>query len=111
MFDPDKKRDIGGIQLPERLSKKDARKRVIERARMEIDMLRKKHQVNTLTPYQYRISEVLDIFVTNKKYHDIRNNRRGTYRDLSQFVEEFFRLNPLRDDMRRPSVSPKLKRI
>jgi hypothetical protein len=42
-----------------------------------------------LTPYQIRIEEALDVWVKNRKYHDIRNNRRGRYNNLLPFVRKF----------------------
>lgn len=43
-----------------------------------------------ITPYQIRIEEVLDIWPSNKNYHDIQTNERGRYRRLIPFVRDFF---------------------
>jgi hypothetical protein len=39
--------------------------------------------------YQYRINGKLDIFPTNRNYHDIKNNERGGYKNLVGFVNSF----------------------
>lgn len=39
--------------------------------------------------YQYRINGKLDIFPTNRNYHDIKNNKRGGYKNLVGFVKNF----------------------
>ena len=48
-------------------------------------------EVKKFTDYQYRINKVLDIFPTSQYYHDIKNNKRGDYRNLIGFVESFFK--------------------
>jgi hypothetical protein len=35
------------------------------------------YKVRKITDYQYRINEVLDIFVVNMRFHNIVTNRRG----------------------------------
>src|SRR5882757_2366621 len=45
--------------------------------------------VRELTPYQFRIDDVLDIFPTNTKFHNIKTGERGWYRpsELLEMVE------------------------
>ena len=61
-----------------------------------LDRLKAKFEVRELTPYQWRINECLDVFPKNRLYHDIKQNKRGGYRDVLSFVEGFFRvpINP-----------------
>ncbi len=49
--------------------------------------------VKKLTDYQYRVNEVLDIYPTNAKYHDIKRNKRGSFRgqNVCMFVRKFFK--------------------
>jgi len=46
------------------------------------------YQVKELTPYQYRINETLDLFITNNKYHDLKNNERGEYTRIDDIVKQ-----------------------
>jgi hypothetical protein len=50
------------------------------------------YEVQRLTQYQYRINGVIDIYPVNKRWHDLRNQERGSYGELIQFVQS--RLNP-----------------
>ncbi|MBS1598413.1 MAG: hypothetical protein JST75_09305 [Bacteroidetes bacterium] len=46
--------------------------------------------------YQFRMEknqEKVDIFPQTKKYHDITNNQRGRYRNLSDFLVAYFKIN------------------
>lgn len=43
-----------------------------------------------LTPYQIRINNRLDIYPVNRRWHDLKNNLRGDYRNMHRFVDEFF---------------------
>lgn len=48
--------------------------------------------VQKLTDYQYRINSRLDIYPRNKRYHDIKTNKRGSYVGvpLDGFVMGYF---------------------
>ena len=37
-----------------------------------------------------RVNGLLDLWITNKKYHSIKNNMRGKYEDVYIFVHKFF---------------------
>lgn len=39
-----------------------------------------------MTPYQFRIDETLDIYPTNKKWHDLQMGTRGEYKSLLTFL-------------------------
>ncbi len=46
-----------------------------------------------ITPYQIRIDGSLDIYPTNKKWHDLTKNKRGHYNRLIPFVLHHFESN------------------
>lgn len=41
-----------------------------------------------ITDYQYRINAILDIYPTNKKFHNIATGKRGKYFFLSQLIQK-----------------------
>jgi hypothetical protein len=45
------------------------------------------HSVRFLTPWQVRINGRFDIFWQSKRYHDVKENKRGDYFDLVSFIE------------------------
>lgn len=40
--------------------------------------------------YQFRINNRLDVYPTNKRYHDIKTGKRGGYSTIHDFVVKFF---------------------
>lgn len=48
--------------------------------------------IQELSPYQFRINGVLDIYPTHHRYHDIKKNRRGGFRHIHEFVDRFFKV-------------------
>lgn len=46
--------------------------------------------VVALTEWQYRINGRLDIFWQSQRWHDIRENKRGDYNELVDFVRDYF---------------------
>lgn len=52
--------------------------------------LSEKYDVKQLTIWQWRINGVLDVYPKNKRYHDIKRNRRGDYQDIFRLCERFF---------------------
>lgn len=50
--------------------------------------------IKEITEYQFRINDCLDIFPSNKRYHDITKNVRGDIRGSSfnQFIRNYFGL-------------------
>jgi hypothetical protein len=51
------------------------------------------YKMEKVADYQIRIigdGKKLDIFPTNKKYHDITKNTRGKYQKLEQFLNQHF---------------------
>ncbi len=47
------------------------------------------HTVEMKTEWHYRIDGRWDIFWQSKRYHDIKTNTRGDYRDIMQFMHSF----------------------
>ena len=39
----------------------------------------------------FRINDCLDLYTTSCRWHDIKEDKRGDYTDVFQFVEKFFR--------------------
>lgn len=50
-------------------------------------LIERGHEVKWLTEWQFRVDGRFDIFWQSKRYHDIRENRRGDYYDLISFIE------------------------
>lgn len=74
-----------------------ARMREFERLKAESDAVsegnaavKAKYDVKELTPYQWRINGVLDLYPVSRKWHDIKNNKRGSYRNVLEFCNWFF---------------------
>lgn len=47
--------------------------------------------VKPLTEFQFRVNDVLDLYPIHNRFHDLKKNRRGGYRNATEFVEKFFR--------------------
>jgi ribonuclease HI len=47
------------------------------------------YTVEKKTPYQIRVNNQLDLFVVNNKYHDIKNGKRGRFKDALELVKTF----------------------
>jgi hypothetical protein len=66
----------------------DARKAEKE-ARFWQDMkkrIEEKYTVKYLTEYQWRINGTIDLYVVNRRYHDLKSNKRGSYQDMFSFL-------------------------
>lgn len=50
-------------------------------------------RIEEKTPYQFRIEGVLDVYPIHNRYHDLKRNRRGGYRDVREFIHRFFNRN------------------
>lgn len=47
-------------------------------------------EIQSFTLYHFRVNGVLDIFPTSKKFHDIKADKRGRYKDVLDFVYNHF---------------------
>lgn len=63
------------------------RNRLPERQR-EIEALAPQHQVEKLTPYQYRIDGVIDLYPIHRRWHWLETNKRGSYRSISEIIKK-----------------------
>ena len=43
-------------------------------------LIKRGHIVKQMSLYQFRVDDVLDVYPSNKRWHDIVNNRRGDLR-------------------------------
>lgn len=43
-------------------------------------LVKRHHKVQQMSLYQFRIDDALDIYPSNKRWHDIKHNRRGDMR-------------------------------
>lgn len=72
--------DMGDVY---RAMREQARGRRAERCDIGTDDilgLRKRGwQVREITPFQFRINDVLDLYPTNRRWHHLKTNRRGGY--------------------------------
>ena len=52
-------------------------------------------EVKEISKFQFRINEILDIYPTNKKYHNLKTDVHGDIRgnDFSGFVKKFFNIS------------------
>lgn len=46
--------------------------------------------IHAFTLYHYRVNDVIDIYPTSKKYYDRVSKKWGRYRDIIDFVHNFF---------------------
>jgi hypothetical protein len=44
------------------------------------DLIKRGHTIKQMSLYKFRIDDVLDVYPSNKRWHDIKNNRRGDLR-------------------------------
>lgn len=58
------------------------------------DLRRLGFDVREITAFQFRVNETLDIYPSNRRYHDIRKNQRGDIRGISfgDFIKKHFGL-------------------
>lgn|SRR3990167_5980449 len=93
--------EIAEMWRGERGAYKDRRDKRLDDAMAQLESLKKNlngtvnFEVEELTPYHFRISRpakygYLDIYPVHRKYHDVVKNKRGSFRNLAQFVKSFF---------------------
>lgn len=49
------------------------------------------YKIDRLTPYQWRINDRLDLFPTNRKYHDTFTNERGDWQGALDIVRRILK--------------------
>lgn len=45
--------------------------------------------VTELTPYQFRVNGQIDLYPIHRRYHDVKKNKRGNYRDALGFLKNY----------------------
>lgn len=79
--------DMGEIFREMREEQKERRaKRLPVRAAQILSLRDKGYMVEELSPYQFRVNGIVDLYPTHNRYHHLKSNRRGGYRDAVQFV-------------------------
>ena len=62
-------------------------------------LIKRGHTIKQMSLYQFRVDDVLDIYPSNKRWHDIKNNRRGdlrvSFHNIANYVE--MRLNRIKE--------------
>jgi len=53
--------------------------------------------IRKITDYQFRVNSAVDIYPTNKKWHDLKTNKRGCYRDIIDFLISFFDVKKIKE--------------
>lgn len=82
----------GGIMWDHhRIEQKMRRRERLPRRTAQIWSLKKMgYSVKQMTEYQFRIKGRVDVFPIHNRYHDIKTNERGGYRDVVEFVRNYF---------------------
>ena len=83
----------GGIDWHNyKVAQKLRRRSRLPRRTGQIMALKKQgYSVKQITEYHFRIRGRLDVFPIHNRWHDIKTNKRGGYREVMQFVREFFK--------------------
>lgn len=75
--------------------KKDKRSQNKKSITQELDNLRKQgYEIKSFTPYQHRINGALDLYNVSRKWHNIKTQQRGTYRDYQEIVKQQLDITP-----------------
>jgi len=48
------------------------------------------YDIDWVSNYQCRINGSLDIYPISRKYHDLVGQKRGSYKNLNNFIYEYF---------------------
>jgi len=84
--------DLGDNYRAMREAQKERRaERLPKRAAEILALADQGFSVECVTEYQYRINGRLDLYPTHNRYHDVLKNRRGGYRNATEFVKSFFK--------------------
>lgn len=54
----------------------------------EIRDLSPEFEVKELTPYQFRINGIIDLYPIHRNWHNIKKNKRGTYKSALEIVKK-----------------------
>ena len=45
------------------------------------------YKVIKITSFQFRINDIIDVYPIHNRYHNIKTNTRGGYRDIEEFIK------------------------
>ena len=80
--------EMGEFWKDYRDDQKDRRqKRLPEKTKEIYDLEQFGYVIEIKTEYQFRVNGAVDLFPIHKRYHDLRSNRRGNYRNLKTFIK------------------------
>jgi hypothetical protein len=55
-----------------------------------LNSLGSKFSVQQFSDYHFRVNGHLDLWVTTKKFYDLKSHRKGQYDDLADFLDLYF---------------------
>lgn len=83
--------DYGDLSHANREAQQERRaKRLPGRVEQLLDMKKEGFKIVELSPYQFRVNDVLDIYPIHHRYHDLKKNRRGGFGYIPTFINKFF---------------------
>ena len=73
-------------------TKKLTRKKNLEGGYEDLDILAAQdYDVHEFSQYHFRVNNRLDVWPSSKKYWDCQLGKKGTYENLVEFVNQFFK--------------------
>lgn len=72
--------------------KEDQRKRRADRLPVRTEQILSLRDMGYIvvqkTEYQYRINGTIDVYPIHNRYHNIKTNKRGGYKDVVEFIKK-----------------------
>ncbi|GAI03928.1 unnamed protein product [marine sediment metagenome] len=68
-------------------------KRLPLRTQSLLKLCKEGFKIEEKTQYHFRVNNRLDVWPIHNRYHDIKKNRRGGFRNVANFVRNFFANN------------------
>jgi hypothetical protein len=75
-----------------RLEQKERRSDRLPIRQNGIEQLSDKYDIKKLTEYQYRINGILDLFPIHNRWHNIKTNKRGGYKNPLDVIQKHIKL-------------------
>ena len=83
--------DMSEIWDEERKEYVQRRDKRVEDATQIFNQLKKDgYKVEFKTEYHIRINDTLDLFPVNKKFHNVKTNKRGKYSNIISIIQQTF---------------------
>ena len=57
----------------------------------EIEDLSPEYEIKKITDYQYRINGIIDLYPIHRNWHNIKKNKRGTYKLASKIIKQLIK--------------------